>query len=657
MSLLLEALKKAALNKRDRAEKEGDVGIDATHADKKLPVTSEQGRNEESRPHNAGQGALKAANTKSARDEWLARKDPSKKDISTKGSENISALAIESHEPDGTETIPTGAIEGDPAKESPVTESPEIESPLEKGDIETAAGGGSPDWSDPFPDPEDLDAGLETGSETGKEDDDSEVTAPTESRKSDIDQVNERSGDETVNRVVENPSALELELESEGIEIVHDSAGANLGVDLDLDLHLELEKGLDLEEEAKAKAEASRSAMAELLAQSQEVVAKTRRRGIVLYAALFLTSFGSIGAYYYYLTLNNYSVGIPRLSDAEESQILQNQKDIRLKRMRKNSTALSEENNSAARSVVGEQVGDIESLTVETSETLVSDADGVEDEMQSIESQSSVQTRTPPAQQAPGPSLPEVVIFQNLGTPAQLEMMTRSGLQQNAGPVTLEDALADGRTEDPGLLGTRVISHQKVAPSNLSLVIERGFKAYQQGRFDLAKQEYDKALEISPRDRDALLGAAALATQQGRMQDAFHYYRLRISDAPDDPFARAGLLTIASLDGDDPGLKSSIEEMLVDSPDTAYLHFLKGSIYAAANEWNPAQSAFFDAYNRERSNPDYAYNLAVSMDHLNQPEEARRYYQEALRLGADRKSNFESEPVRMRLNQLQGVQQ
>lgn len=644
MSLLLEALKKAALNKRDRAEKEGDVDAEATKAEAEIPVPEAQTleTKEGLNPSKSESDLHQSAQAKSARDEWLARRDSSKRGSSIS----------ESHERENLEIDLKGTTDS-----------------KTDGATKSTLAGKSQEWSDPFPDPEDLDAGLKTDTKTNKEIDESVAVPQADPEGTESAEIDSTGGDEADIQTVDKPSVLELELESEGIEIVKDSTDADLGVDLDLDLHLELEKGLELEEEAKARAEESKSAMAELLAQSQEVVARTRRRGIVLYAALFLTSFGSIGAYYYYLTLNDYSVGIPTLSDTEESQILQNQNDIRLKRMRENITPLSDQDNpfgavdavnnerdtTAAEVVATEKLGVDEASVEETSvnKASVSKA-GVEPQLPGAQLRTQAEiVLTPKISESP---LPEVVIFQNIGTPAQLEMMTLSGEQQNAASLNPGRITPDSVAKDRGLLDTRVISHQEIAPSNLSLIIGRGFKAYQQGRFDLARREYDEALKIAPRDRDALLGAAALATQQGRMQDAFHYYRQRISDAPDDTFARAGLLTVASLDGDDPGLKSSIEEMLADSPDTAYLHFLKGSIYAASSEWRPAQSAFFDAYNRERSNPDYAYNLAVSMDHLNQPKEARHYYQEALRLGENRSSNFEGEPVRMRLSQLQGIE-
>jgi len=78
----------------------------------------------------------------------------------------------------------------------------------------------------------------------------------------------------------------------------------------------------DVELERNARSAKSKTAMAELLEKSHRVVRRTRRREIYLYAFFFLTAVGSIGAYYYYLSLNDYSLQISKLSSAEEAQII-----------------------------------------------------------------------------------------------------------------------------------------------------------------------------------------------------------------------------------------------------------------------------------------------------------------------------------------------
>ena len=64
------------------------------------------------------------------------------------------------------------------------------------------------------------------------------------------------------------------------------------------------------------------------------------------------------------------------------------------------------------------------------------------------------------------------------------------------------------------------------------------------------------------------------------------------------------------------------------------------------------KTAFYEAYRLEADNPDYAFNLAVSLDHLAQSSLARVYYERALSLSEARQSNFEQAQVRQRISEL-----
>ena len=87
-------------------------------------------------------------------------------------------------------------------------------------------------------------------------------------------------------------------------------------------------------------------------------------------------------------------------------------------------------------------------------------------------------------------------------------------------------------------------------------------------------------------------------------------------------------------------------------PRAAHLHFNLGALYAVQSRWPEAQHAFFDAYRLDRGNADYAYNLAVSLDHLSQPRSALGFYREALFLARSRPASFEAEAVLRRIRDL-----
>jgi Flp pilus assembly protein TadD len=82
------------------------------------------------------------------------------------------------------------------------------------------------------------------------------------------------------------------------------------------------------------------------------------------------------------------------------------------------------------------------------------------------------------------------------------------------------------------------------------------------------------------------------------------------------------------------------------------LHFTLGNQLAQQGRWAEAQQEFFKAYAAEPDNPDFAYNLAVSLDHLRQPKVAREYYQRAVTLAGTRGASFDPASARARIAQL-----
>ena len=70
------------------------------------------------------------------------------------------------------------------------------------------------------------------------------------------------------------------------------------------------------------------------------------------------------------------------------------------------------------------------------------------------------------------------------------------------------------------------------------------------------------------------------------------------------------------------------------------------------SRWAAAQQAFFDAYRLNTANPDYALNLAISLDHIGQYETALDYYKAALDLSDKAPSRFEPSSVSARIDKL-----
>jgi Flp pilus assembly protein TadD len=199
------------------------------------------------------------------------------------------------------------------------------------------------------------------------------------------------------------------------------------------------------------------------------------------------------------------------------------------------------------------------------------------------------------------------------------------------------------------------IERQTPAVPPLQVAIEKGYQAWQQGDLDAARAAYEQALDLSPQHRDAVLGAAAVAVRQGRLDEALSFYQQRLNADPQDPHARAGLLSLLTTDSSDPALEAQLQSLLHRYPEAAHLHFLQGALFAGKSQWHAAQQAFFEAWRRERTHPDFAYNLAIALDHLGQTREALRFYQTALTLAAVKPAGFSVSLLQERVTTLEGV--
>lgn len=189
--------------------------------------------------------------------------------------------------------------------------------------------------------------------------------------------------------------------------------------------------------------------------------------------------------------------------------------------------------------------------------------------------------------------------------------------------------------------------------SVMSTALNTGYDALRAGDLATADREYSRALARDPDNRDALLGLASVAQRRGEPERAARYYQRILEDNPRDPHARAGL---ASLFGRIEPRRSEtvLKRLLGDQPDSPSLHFALGNVYAGESRWSEAQQAFFKAYRGEPDNAEYAYNLAVALDHLQQRDAAMDHYRAALEvLGGESTAAFSAEAVRRRIAQLE----
>lgn len=184
--------------------------------------------------------------------------------------------------------------------------------------------------------------------------------------------------------------------------------------------------------------------------------------------------------------------------------------------------------------------------------------------------------------------------------------------------------------------------------------VAAGYAAYQAGDLAAAREAYRQALGDDPSNHDALLGTAAVEMRSGRFDEADRLYRRLLEADPRDPNAQAGLLALRSDLIDPVAAESRVKTLLAEDPGANVLYFTLGNEYARQGRWAEAQQAYFKAYAADSDNPDFAYNVAVSLDHLRQPKLALEYYRRALTLAAKRSASFDQTAVRKRAQALGG---
>lgn len=191
----------------------------------------------------------------------------------------------------------------------------------------------------------------------------------------------------------------------------------------------------------------------------------------------------------------------------------------------------------------------------------------------------------------------------------------------------------------------------------VEVLLRRAYDDYQSQNHVAAAALYRQVLTREPGNRDALLGMAACAQNNGQRDEARAYYRRLLELDPRDSLAMSGLLSLR--DGADAIQESSRIKMMLDQePGAAHLHFSLGAQYVAQSRWAEAQQAFFQALRHAPENPDYAYNLAVTLDRLGQSAAALGYYRQARQLAQGRQTGFELSRVERRIgtlaNQVEG---
>jgi tetratricopeptide (TPR) repeat protein len=197
------------------------------------------------------------------------------------------------------------------------------------------------------------------------------------------------------------------------------------------------------------------------------------------------------------------------------------------------------------------------------------------------------------------------------------------------------------------------VSMSRAAPPQVHPKVAAGYAAYQSGDLVAARTDYENALREDGGNRDALLGLAAIDVRSARYENAEAIYLRLLQIDPNDAHAQAGLIALRGARLDPLATESRVKNMLAADPGANVLHFTLGNQLAQQGRWPEAQQEYFKAFAASPENADFAYNLAVSLDHVRQAKLALEYYRRAIALAERRGASFNLAAARARASQLE----
>lgn len=286
---------------------------------------------------------------------------------------------------------------------------------------------------------------------------------------------------------------------------------------------------------------------------------------------------------------------------------------------------------------------------------------------------------TPPSPQSPsaaiavaptGPNLTETSQPELVAPDPALDTMSVAPTEEKSRPVTDADAprgvgitevvetknaSAAEKTKNPQTTSTgdspmKVARVRKSEPT-VNPTQVAAYQAFLAGDDQTASRLYRHLLQSDSRNVDALLGLAAVAARQDRLDEAVRSYQHALELDPRNSIAQAGLITM--LGQTNPGeAESRLKNLLAQQPDAVYLHAALGNTYAELERWPEAQQSYFQAFSVDSGNPDYAFNLAVSLDQMRKYDLALDYYQKAAVLSAKQGGGIDKAALDSRIEQL-----
>jgi len=218
--------------------------------------------------------------------------------------------------------------------------------------------------------------------------------------------------------------------------------------------------------------------------------------------------------------------------------------------------------------------------------------------------------------------------------------------------------LPSRKTEEPSPLNetienpAAIIIKRKRMPSTVLSQLNEAYDALLGNDLLQAERVYKRVLKQRPKQLDALLGLANIESQRGFSSSARELYEkvLRIDET--NSIAQIGLLQ--TYDQQDAMSRQQVlAELISKYESNPEAHLALAHALAEQSKWKAAQASYFKAFSLSPNNTVYAYNLAVSLDRLEQYPSAVTYYKKTLSLNKLAAKPLSLARVRNRLIELE----
>ncbi len=274
-----------------------------------------------------------------------------------------------------------------------------------------------------------------------------------------------------------------------------------------------------------------------------------------------------------------------------------------------------------------------------------------------------------PIAQAPAPAPAAAVGSSSATMPATQQPLPLTSLlpppqiidkEKSVPPVPVAPAAASIAAQAPAPAATTAPTPRDTikvtagtATPTVNPLLADAYSALTAGNLESSQRLYSQLVRSDPRNVEALLGLAAIATQQGDRDAASRNYVKVLELDPRNTPAQAGLLGLVGR-ADPQSAETRVKQLIAREPTAAYLYFTLGNTYIDQSRWPDAQQAFFQAHNLQPDNPDYAYNLAVALEHIGQSRPALDFYRRAVLLStAKGHANFSTAAAQERVSKLE----